>query len=368
MATIIISLVFCLSLFLSSVPAYAAVFNVASGDVTGLIAAINAANSNGQENTIDLEPGTYTLTAIDNGTFGNTNGLPAITSAMTITGAGRTGTTIERDANAPAFRILSVVAAGTLTLQGLTLSGGRSNFGGGISNGGMLTLIDCSLTGNSANSGGGGISNDGGTLALIGSILTRNGAMAGGGIDNFGTATITRTTFERNSVNVPGGGGLFNVGGGSIVTITDSTFVRNNSLGLGGGLLNNSGTLTLTNTTFALNNALAGGGGLLTRGSQNCETPPSPRIRLVQGLQIAAATPFKAIPKSRTVSSLATPRETPALVLLSMMAHRGRAVIRCWPAAQRLMRVTMRLARPPTNLTRRGLVLAISERSSSIRW
>jgi hypothetical protein len=75
MATIIISLVFCLSL--SSVPAYAAVFNVASGDVAGLIAAINAANANGEENTINLTPGTYTLTAIDNGTFlnGSSNGL-----------------------------------------------------------------------------------------------------------------------------------------------------------------------------------------------------------------------------------------------------------------------------------------------------
>jgi hypothetical protein len=57
MAAIFISLVFCLSLFLSSVPAYSAVFNVSSGDVTGLIAAINAANSNGQENTINLELG-----------------------------------------------------------------------------------------------------------------------------------------------------------------------------------------------------------------------------------------------------------------------------------------------------------------------
>ena len=90
MATIIISLVFCLSLFLSSVPAYAAVFNVASGDVTGLIAAINAANSNGEENTINLEPGTYTLTAIDNGGRLDSNGLPVITSAMTIS-RGREG-------------------------------------------------------------------------------------------------------------------------------------------------------------------------------------------------------------------------------------------------------------------------------------
>jgi hypothetical protein len=73
MVTIIISLVFCLSLFLSSVPAYSAVFNVSSGDVTGLIAAINAANVNGEENTINLEPGIYTLTV--NGPRGLLSGV-----------------------------------------------------------------------------------------------------------------------------------------------------------------------------------------------------------------------------------------------------------------------------------------------------
>ena len=48
----------------------------------GLIAAINAANANGQENTINLERGTYSLTAIDNGTSFIGNGLPVITSTQ----------------------------------------------------------------------------------------------------------------------------------------------------------------------------------------------------------------------------------------------------------------------------------------------
>ena len=108
MATIIISLVFCLSL--SSVPAYAAVFNVASGDVTGLIAAINAANSNGEENTIN-EPGTYTLIV-------NTLG---ISSEMTINGESAETTVIERDAGAPPFRIISIAGSGKVTKMALLL-------------------------------------------------------------------------------------------------------------------------------------------------------------------------------------------------------------------------------------------------------
>jgi hypothetical protein len=267
MATIIISLMFCLSLFLSSIPAYAAVFNVSSGDVTGLIAAITAANANGEENTINLTPGTYTLTAIDNGTFlnGSSNGLPVITSAMTVAGAERATTIIERDANAPFFRILRVSAAGILTLQRLTLRGGEiGGSGGGISNTGTLTLIDCAVTGNrSGSSGGGGILNRG-TLTLIDSTLIRNVAMAGGGIENDGAATISRTTFEGNGGNVPGGGGLHNVVGAR-VTITDFTFVHNHA-DLAGGVFNARGTVTITNTTFAQNSALSGGGGLVNSG------------------------------------------------------------------------------------------------------
>ena len=63
----IVSLLFFFALFVLSVPAYSAVFNISSGayQPTGLIAAINAANANGEENTINLEPGTYTLTGVN---------------------------------------------------------------------------------------------------------------------------------------------------------------------------------------------------------------------------------------------------------------------------------------------------------------
>ena len=82
-----------LLLFLLSAPAYSAVFNISSGDVTGLIAAINAANSNGEDNTIKLKPGTYSLPSVDNGgDAGFATGLPVITSVMTINGGGAEST------------------------------------------------------------------------------------------------------------------------------------------------------------------------------------------------------------------------------------------------------------------------------------
>ena len=52
----------------------------------GLIAAINAANANGEQNTIILEPGTYTLIL----------GLPSVTSTQMILGAGSPRPSLRR--------------------------------------------------------------------------------------------------------------------------------------------------------------------------------------------------------------------------------------------------------------------------------
>src|SRR4026209_3006475 len=55
----------------------AANFLCPSGNVTCLIAAINEANGNGQENIMDVEPGVYTLAGTNNVADGP-NGLPSI--------------------------------------------------------------------------------------------------------------------------------------------------------------------------------------------------------------------------------------------------------------------------------------------------
>lgn len=72
-----------------------AVFNIADGDVTGLIAAISTANGNGVADTINLAAaGTYTLTAVDN----PNNGLPIVTSQIAIDGS---AATIQRGGGSP---------------------------------------------------------------------------------------------------------------------------------------------------------------------------------------------------------------------------------------------------------------------------
>src|SRR5262245_23786974 len=64
---------------------FATIFHCASGDVVCLIASIHSANAHPGSHTIVLEPGTYTLTVIDNITDDGPNGLPLIMSRLTIT-------------------------------------------------------------------------------------------------------------------------------------------------------------------------------------------------------------------------------------------------------------------------------------------
>ena len=184
-----------LGLFGGWQPCQAADFTCPAGasGVACLIAAINAANANGEENSITLAAGTYTLTTVNNNTVGGPTGLPQITGTLTITGAGADTTIIERDPSAPeAFRLLRVAETGvsTLTLKGLTLRGGDAPGGfdgGGIANFGILTLTNCSLTHNTAESIAGGILNRPDTHQQS---LTHNTAN-GGGIYNGASDTHT---------------------------------------------------------------------------------------------------------------------------------------------------------------------------------
>ena len=262
----------------------AAVFHIPAGDVPGLIAAINAANANGEENTMILEPGTYALTEVDNTTIGpsgslEANGLPVITSSLTLRGAGAEVTSIARNTGPntdfpPFFRILSVATAGTLILDRLTIRGGHvvEAGGGGILNEGSVTVIGTTIALNGSGSdvgfaGGGGVLNSG-TMTIAESTITGNDTFfsGGGGIFNRGTMTISKSTIVDNVATLSDGGGIYNQGD---LEIINSTIGRNGVLsGLGAGV-SNAGILTVNSSTIADNNVggLSGNvGGILNLG------------------------------------------------------------------------------------------------------
>lgn len=123
------------------------------------------------------------------------------------------------------------------------------NSGGGILNNGTLNVTNCTFSGNSSTvAHGGGIYNSAGsTLNVSNSNFTSNRALdfgSGGGIFNGGTLTLTNSTLSGNYVIDGTGGGLFNNG---TMNLLNSTLSANYSTnGLGGGLLNN-GTLNYSN-------------------------------------------------------------------------------------------------------------------------
>ncbi len=133
-----------------------------------------------------------------------------------------------------ASRVFNINPSQTVSIIGLTISGGNSaTAGGGILNDGTLTLVNSTVSGNSTSIDGGGISNSGpGVLTLINTTISGNNATGNGG-------------------------GVVNLGG--TVTSINSTITNNfadsdaNSIGTGGGIHHGSGTTTLHNTIVAGN-------------------------------------------------------------------------------------------------------------------
>jgi hypothetical protein len=129
-------------------------------------------------------------------------------------------------------RIFTVSSGKSLTLLGLTLTGGNGGGadGGAILNHGTLALTRCTLSGNFCDFGSGGaILNDGGALTLT--LCTLSGNQAGNH-----------------------GGAIFNQNGA--LTLTHCTISDNWAGQTGGGIFNLSGALTLANSIVAGNTAL----------------------------------------------------------------------------------------------------------------
>ena len=253
-------------------------------NTSALITAISTANNSGG-GTINLAPGcTYQLTQANNSNpMTGANGLPVISSRITVNGL---GTTIAgNDSN---FRIFFVNGSGNLTLQGLTITGGSTVAGGGIANlEGALTLNHTTVTGNTANAiGGGGIftgtmgTGPVGTTTLNFSRVNGNtaadGTSAGGILNHAGTLILNFSQVNGNTAAVGGGGIASGTGGlggngSSFLTVNLSQIDHNTSNGgpaSGAGGIANGGTATINASQVNSNIAPGGnGGGILNHGA-----------------------------------------------------------------------------------------------------
>jgi hypothetical protein len=241
-----------------------------------------------------------TLTQVASTDVDGDNGLPLVSSVITIEGNGRS---ILRDLGAPAFRIFNVTPAGELVLSNTTVGSGfvlSPGVGGGILNRGDATLVDSTLTANRAANGGGGY--NAGYLYLLNSVISDNRAeeydqffaqSSGGGIMNVGSLEAIGSTISGNSAVASGyysyatGGGIQDTGtlvlyGGTVSdNVADAVYVPTSSgneaaesttpLGLenwaaGGGIFA-SGTALITNVMISGNDSDYFGGGVSGEGS-----------------------------------------------------------------------------------------------------
>jgi len=140
-------------------------------------------------------------------------------------------------------------------------------FNGSVDIAATATLSDCTISDNSAPTGG-GLSTGGefgaeSTLTMTGCTITGNSATGEGGGLFFGVLckeTLSNCTISGNSAGDPGGGGLANANA-STLTLTGCTINGNSTTGSGGGLWI-QGTATLTGCTISGNSAGVAGGGL----------------------------------------------------------------------------------------------------------
>jgi len=259
-----------------------AVFNIANGDVNGLITAIKTSNTNNEPDIINLAPGgTYVFTTTVDPTLGTA--LPSITTdnantANTLTFNGR-GATLQRTGD-ERFRFLIVDGTSApleVTVNDLTLSNGNPDSDGGavfIDGAATTAWNGCKFLGNSAKNAGAIASSSASvrTLTFTDCEFANNSAVGGfgGAVAAAGPASpsFIRTIVRDNRSDGDGSGFW---GQGSILTVANSSFINNANLATdllpSGGAIFNQGDLSVSFSNINNNTTFASGGGIFVQGN-----------------------------------------------------------------------------------------------------
>ncbi len=167
-----------------------------------------------------------------------------------------------------------VNVSGSVAIRGCSIIGNRAEGevdgiedgvsevfkGGGIFNGGELSVANSVLYGNSAESDGAGVCNWYGTVYMVNSTITANSAaQSGGGIENYrGDFTLTNSILTNNaSASFANSDGGFTLQSGSNLIDHAPGFVCDPSSGADGewGTADDEGNLRLTEDSLAINSA-----------------------------------------------------------------------------------------------------------------
>ncbi len=166
--------------------------------------------------------------------FSIDDGDTSITAPVSISGLTLTGGDIADEGGG------AILSRENLTLSGSVIRDNFASTGGGIFSAGPLSLINCTVSGNTASQSGGGISNSYAPTSLSGCTIAGNSALAGNG------------------------GGVISSGSKSTITLKDSVLSDNYAARFGGGMYT-SGSVILENDVVSGNES-QGGGGVLALG------------------------------------------------------------------------------------------------------
>ena len=184
---------------------------------------------------------------------------------LTIQGNGAVKTIVDGAGIDRVFHVCpSGICANTVTFNDVTIRNGKivTSVGGGILNGGGMTMVDgCTVILNAAHYGGGVYSTA--TLTVIDSTIGGTGVAnqateSGGGIYNWtGTTMVDGSDISANT-SVWHGGGIYNRG---TLHVQNGSTLSANTAGDGGGVYTyTGGTTTIDGSTVSANTASIGGG------------------------------------------------------------------------------------------------------------
>ena len=236
-----------------------------------LRSAVQEANASTLASTIQVPPGTYTLSIAPEGAnFARSGGL-MLDGEITISGDDFTRTIVD---GGGVDRVFDVSRGSTVQISGLTVQNGaaKGSDGGGLRNRGNLTMHDMFFSKNQAtgdpgvaNGRGGAIYNEARMNLMNVTIDSNQADGRGGGVYNgtSGQAQIMNGRISSNRSLTDNGGGVLNAGNLSMSLLP----IRRNHASNGGGIDNVEGELKLFDVLLGDNVAGSNGGGLRNSGN-----------------------------------------------------------------------------------------------------
>lgn len=223
--------------------------NASKVSISGALIAGNKGNNSDNNYGGAIYQGANITTTIEN-SFIENNGSDA--GGAIYLGAGTinmTNCTLNNNDSGDGGAVFVNSSAVAFNATGTTFTGNKTTSNGGGAGGaiaanGVVSLTDCTISGNTAYTRGGGLWSSK-SLTLENTVIENNtAAQSGGAVYNGGTLNLTNCVLRGNTCGT-WGGGVYLPDGGSAVLNLNGGRIENNTCGTNGGGVHVSGTATM---------------------------------------------------------------------------------------------------------------------------